>query len=160
PKPGLQAVAHAPFTHATVEFACAVHTVPQAPQLFASVTSEVSQPFAFIWSQSAYPVLQARPQAPAAHTGVLLASVAQALPQAPQFARSVLGLTQAGPHAVSPFGHAHAPAAQNWPIGHALPQPPQFAASVAVLTHCPPQSMRLAGHWHLPAVHRVCAGQR
>ncbi len=68
----------------------------------------------------------------------------QTLPQRPQFAPSLCGLTHAPTppspadgQNICPAEHAHEPAMQGWPAGQRLPQRPQFALSVRGLTHAP-----------------------
>ena len=72
--------------------------------------------------------------APLAHA----CPVGQRLPQAPQFAGSVLESTQAwaptGPQRESPVGQPQADALQTWPGGQLTPHAPQFLGSVVVFT--------------------------
>ena len=75
-------------------------------------------------------VVAAHEHAPPAH----VADAAQALPHAPQWARSVARLTHAPPQSACPAGHTHAPPAQLIAAAQALPQLPQWARSVARLT--------------------------
>jgi hypothetical protein len=58
--------------------------------------------------------------------------MAQAVPQAPQFAVLVWRFTQAPPQADCPVGHArwHIPMVQVSPVAQAVPQAPQFVALV------------------------------
>jgi hypothetical protein len=57
---------------------------------------------------------------------------AQALPQAPQLARSLCRSRHAPPHSVCPSRQltTHAPRSQMRPLGQALPQAPQLARSL------------------------------
>jgi hypothetical protein len=52
------------------------------------------------------------------------------LAQAPQFAASVIVLTQTPEQVLCPAAQPHAPLLQAWPPAHLLPQNPQFVASV------------------------------
>ena len=62
---------------------------------------------------------------------------AQAVPQAPQFARSVVRSRQLSEHSVRPTPHdvSHRPRLQTSPGTHALPHAPQLEGLLAVLTH-------------------------
>jgi hypothetical protein len=65
----------------------------------------------------------------------------QVTPQAPQFLRSVLVLTQAPLHSVSPAAQPlmHCPFKHASEPRHALPQPPQFIGSTRGSTQALPQ---------------------
>ena len=123
-KPRAQVNPHAPAAQVGAAFARAGHTVPHAPQFVTAVRVSTSQPSARAPSQSANPAVQARPHAPAVHTGAALAGVAQAVAQAPQWASDVR-VSTSQPFAASPSQSAkpaaqakpHAPAAQ---VGVAL----------------------------------------
>src|SRR4051812_19197351 len=84
PKPVAHTRPHAPNVQTAVECGPEAHPLPQPLQLFASVTIEVSQPFALSASQSAKPEAHESPQALAAHTGAALGPPAQTFPQVPQ----------------------------------------------------------------------------
>jgi hypothetical protein len=73
---------------------------------------------------------------------------AQAVPQLPQFALSLLVSTHAPVQLVRPVAHvvAHVPPLQTCPAAHAFPQPPQFAGSLAGSLHLPEQSSVPVGH--------------
>lgn len=94
PKPAVQAAtAQAAMVQVAVALA-RTQRRPQAPQLFTLEKRSISQPLAGRRSQSAKPVLHAPTvQAPAVHEAVALAS-AQVLPQAPQLAVVVVGVSQ------------------------------------------------------------------
>ena len=76
----------------------------------------------------------------------------QALPQVPQFARSVCVLTQLLPHFVSDPLQLSLQlfCEQTWPFAHALPHVPQLFPSDARSTQLAPQAVRDAGHAHVP----------
>jgi hypothetical protein len=61
-----------------------LQTLPQRPQ-FIVVSSELSQPFAALRSQSAKPALHAYAHAPIEQAGVVFGLATQAVPQEPQF---------------------------------------------------------------------------
>src|SRR5689334_11817535 len=79
---------HTPDAQPEVPFAIAGHTVPHAPQLFASLTTLTSQPFAADLSQSAKPDLQAAAQVKFAQLAVAFAGIGHVFPQPPQFITS------------------------------------------------------------------------
>src|SRR5512140_3605744 len=85
--PGLQVIPHRPAVQVAVPFV-ELQAVPQAPQWSGSVSRFDSHPVATFASQSANPVLQAIAQVPASQLGVPFV-LEQALPQEPQWARSV-----------------------------------------------------------------------
>jgi hypothetical protein len=72
---------------------------------------------------------------------VQVAVVGQALPQAPQFARSVWRSLQTPLQLVWPVGQ-QSPFEQAVPVPQVIPQPPQLASSVFVSTQDPPQFTR------------------
>ena len=81
-----EAIVHAPLVQAAVALA-RLQTVPQAPQLFRSFDSGVSQPFEGLPSQSPKPEPQVGehlPPEPEATHAVEPCSFVQAAPQAPQ----------------------------------------------------------------------------
>ena len=89
--PALQvAITQAPAVHPDVAFA-RLHTVPQAPQLLAVVLVLVSQPLTMLLSQLPYGAVQVMPQLPLPQNGAPFVLL-QPVPQAPQFAKSVLKL--------------------------------------------------------------------
>jgi hypothetical protein len=69
--------------------------------------------------------------------------VAQAFPQAPQFAGLVAVSTQVPPQSVVPVGQPQAPPMQTLPPLQVVPQAPQLALSDLVSTHEPPQLVRV-----------------
>ncbi len=81
-----------------------------------------------------------RAHVPAAHTR----PAAQALPQAPQLARSVSAETQRPPQTTWPVGHWvwQVPITQASARPQARPQEPQLAGSSCRLTQLPPQVVR------------------
>jgi hypothetical protein len=147
-KPVLHAIPHVPALHVAVAFAPPGHVRPHTPQLAVDVRVSASHPLAAFMSQSPKPVLQARPQRPAAHVADAFAPLAQAVPQELQLRASVLSATSqplAGFVSQSPK-----PGLQVYPqrpvahvrvalitAGHALPHAPQsvtsFCVSVQVL---------------------------
>ena len=107
PYPALQLpMPHAPPTHAAVEFAYAVQTVPQAPQLVTVVRRSTSHPSERVWLQSPKPGSHdARPQTPAVHPGSPLGGVVQRIPHVPQLVGSVWVATHAPEQSVVPPEH-------------------------------------------------------
>jgi hypothetical protein len=80
----------------------------------------------------------------------------------PQFAGSVMVLTQAVPQVVAPAGQPHTPAVQACPLGQALPHAPQLSGSLPIVfTHAPPgQAVKAHVAEHIPAEQNgVAAGQ-
>jgi len=75
-KPGSHAVAQRAIAHDALAPGPARQAVPQAPQCIGLVAVLASQPLAALPSQSAKPMLQVRPQLPAAHAGVALVAPA------------------------------------------------------------------------------------
>lgn len=89
PPPPPQLVNPAPHTQALpVHDASATQTTPHAPQLALSVASAASHPVPGRPSQSAKPMLQVKPHAPAVHEFIALAAL-QTRPHIPQFATAV-----------------------------------------------------------------------
>ena len=113
-KPVAQTGTHAPATQAfALVEGLVAQTRAQAPQFEAEVRVSTSQPFEGSPSQSAKPVAQAGTQAPETHAlAVVPTLVAQAAPQAPQWAVEVCVSTHAPPQRESPAAHAQAPIAQ------------------------------------------------
>ncbi len=132
-----------PAKHPGAPFACIVQATPHAPQL-PIVVSAVSQPFATMPSQSAYPVSH-RPivQCSATHAGSAWGRLHR-IPQVPQLSGSVETWTHDAPHRVSLGSQFAAQALREHTIvpTHAFPQRPQFAPSVARLASHP-----VAGLW-------------
>jgi hypothetical protein len=154
---------HAPLVHTLPD----AHALPHRPQLFGSVETLVSHPFADTPSQSAKPDEHTTPHRPAAHTALAFGSVAQTTPHPPQFDGSYIRFAQ---YVGAPAGHgvknappqsiAHMPLEQICPVGHVRPHAPQFALSVCVLTQCAlaplPHSVCIAAHGvdaQCPATH-------
>jgi hypothetical protein len=84
---------HMLLAHEAIALAYGPQTLPHIPQWFGSISVEVHEPMQFVWPArhegTHMPMSQTRP-------------AAQALPHAPQLARSVWRLVQAAgiPHAV------------------------------------------------------------
>jgi hypothetical protein len=118
--PAGQTTEQAPDWHRAVAPPPAVQALPQVMQLAVSVARLASQPLAGSRSQSPKPALQlATPQVAIEQLAVPLAAVHRR-PQAPQFAASDWGFTQAPPQHDSP-------------VPQRRPQAPQLLASVSVL---------------------------
>jgi hypothetical protein len=83
PKPGRHANAHAPAMQSAAAFAGAEQVMPHAPQ-FVALLSEASHPFIGVSSQSPNPALHANPHVAPVHVADAFATVAHALPHAPQ----------------------------------------------------------------------------
>ena len=117
------------------------HALPQRPQLEFEVLRFTSQPSVATPLQSAKPVLQVKPHAPAEHVDVALARVGHTLPQRPQLVGSVERVEHDRVHMVWPAPHVarQVPSPQSWPAVHARPHEPQLAGSLAVTTHAVPQ---------------------
>ena len=163
--PALQApITHAPAAHVAAALAKR-HTLPHAPQLFASVPRTlVSQPLLAVPSQSAKPALHP----PTTHRldehalTLTLASEHRA-PHAPQLAGSEAVLTQSPEQSVVPETQevAQLPAVQTWPEAQVVAQVPQCALSpLTLVSHpfagLPSQSANPAAHMpsvHAPATH-------
>ncbi len=121
------------------------HAAPHRPQLLAEVRVSTSQPSSTRPLQSAKPASQEAMHMPRAHTGVPLATVAHAAPQAPQWV-TVTRVSTSHPSSDRPLQSAkevaqvtaHRPASQAGdalaPVGHALPQAPQWLVDARVLT--------------------------
>ena len=148
-KPGEHEYMHAPAAHEATVLGRGAHARPQPPQWATVLVVLTSQPLAAFMSQLAKPVLHVpTPQVPIAHAAVPLAGVAQALPQAPQWA-SVLARVVSQPlaallsqlprpaaHIVTahvPLLHAFVPPGSVQRVPHAL----QLFTSVRVLTSQP-----------------------
>lgn len=78
----------------------------------------------------------------------------QLLPQAPQFALSVVRLTHVVSHFVWSAGHcaAQVPLKQTWPAAQDAPQEPQCCTSLLVSTQVPLQFVAPAAQAQLPSV--------
>jgi hypothetical protein len=131
PKPPLHASEHVPPTHRAVPFAPPGHATPQRPQCAGFIVSAVSQPLASIVSQLPKPRLHVEPQALAVQVGLALGRAGQVIPQPPQLAGSVAGVTQLAPQSicVAPHVDTHMPTigSHTVPAAHGRPQAPQFA---------------------------------
>jgi hypothetical protein len=79
--------------HVAVWFGPPAHTVPHAPQLFASERSGVSHPLVALPSQLPYPKPQVKPQVPAVHVGDAFARAGHAPPHTLQFSGFVCRFT-------------------------------------------------------------------
>jgi hypothetical protein len=101
-KPAVQAPLHTPEVQVWLTMWLLEQTVPQFPQLFGSVLTLTSQPFAVTLSQFENPALQAAMvQAPPEQAGVPL-GVEHRLPQEPQLLTSLLRLRQMPPQLTWP----------------------------------------------------------
>jgi hypothetical protein len=148
-KPALQVALHAPATQAAVVPGRTGHTTPQPPQLL-TLDVLASQPLAALPSQSAVPLAQRKPQAPAAQTVAAPGRVGHARPHAPQLVTLVARFTSqplaglrsqsAKPEAQT---KAQAPAAQTAvafaPAEQETAHEPQCVGSLPVFTQAPPQ---------------------
>ncbi len=123
----------------------AAQALPQAPQLLRSIwgfvqkrTPPASAPPSPPPPHCARPAPHSSVQRPMEHTS----PAAQAVPQAPQLARSVCRSTQRPLHAACPVGQPiwHCPATHTWVRAQAVPQAPQWSALDCVSTHAPPQA--------------------
>ena len=105
----------------------------QRPQCTESLLRFRSQPLVATPSQLSKPGLQIMPHRPAPHVGEAFARGAQALPQAPQFVRSVRRSTQVEPQGVVPAAQesTHAPRSHRSPDRQRAPQVEQLALSLA-----------------------------
>ncbi len=83
--PGLHVKPQLPLVHVAVPLAIVAHAAHE-PQWAGSVLRLASQPFAGLPSQSAKPVLQLNPHAPAAHVADALARALHTMPQPPHAA--------------------------------------------------------------------------
>jgi hypothetical protein len=146
--PAAQDSTHWPLVHTCP----AAHALPQAPQLSRSVrvlaqygappASTPASPWA---PQRASMGPHSSAQRPMAHT----CPAGHALPQAPQWARSVSVLTHTLLlQRVCVPGQlcTQAPALHTWPAAQALPHAPQCWALVRVSTQAPPQANCGAAH--------------
>jgi hypothetical protein len=138
-KPEVHApMVHTPDTHVDAALAKRQRLL-HAPQLFASVAVEVSQPAAVL--QSPKPARHAVwTHVADTHCDTALAKApVHERAQAPQLALSLCALTQTvvvpDVQRVRPVGHTHAPPEQNWPAGQMVPQAPQLFESVWRLKH-------------------------
>jgi hypothetical protein len=82
---------------------------------------------------------------PLLQVAVALGGVWQTAPQAPQWFRSVLVLTQLPLHSVWPLGQAQWLPEQIWPPVQALPQLPQLPGLLVRSTQAPPQLVSPCG---------------
>jgi hypothetical protein len=142
PQPDVQVGTHRPFWHCVDPWPFE-QTVPQAPQLFTSVSRVVSQPLGPLPSQLPQPAVHDGTQAPLVQA-VLPCALAQAVPQAPQFVVVVSGASH--PSAVValqlPYPELHVEIAQLpaeqvavafW-SEHGTPQAPQFDVLVSAVS--------------------------
>lgn len=81
------------------------HTVPHAPQ-FIALSSDASQPFAALPSQSPKPLRHVYAQRPIAQFTVEFVRPAHTIPHAPQLFASVVVSMHAPPQRICPEGHA------------------------------------------------------
>ena len=89
-KPGLQAPLQVPAPQVGELMWAFEQVTPQPPQFAGLLCVFTSQPFVvLLLSQSAKPVLQAPPQAPAVQVAVVMLALEQRRPQVPQFVASV-----------------------------------------------------------------------
>ena len=109
---------HFPAAQAAVPFAGGGHTLPQAPQFFASVPVLISQPSFVLLLQSAKPARHL------SNTHWLLMHLLIAP-----------GMLQ--------FWQVHELLMQTRPLPQAMPQPPQFFTSVPVATSQPSAALLL-----------------
>lgn len=101
-KPAVQAPLHTPEAQLWMAMWLLEQTVPQLPQLFGSVLTLTSQPFAVTLSQFENPALQAAMvQVPLAQEDVALGAEHR-LPQEPQLLTSLLRLRQVPPQLTWP----------------------------------------------------------
>jgi hypothetical protein len=119
------------------------HTMPQAPQLFTSLSRGLQEP-----PQQVAPAPHLVPQAPQ-----LLGSVVVLMHTAPPMAGHELGPTagqpgsvmlpwqqvEGGKHGVMGAMGVHTPLVHVLPLGHTVPHAPQLLASIVVLVQLPPQ---------------------
>jgi hypothetical protein len=135
-----------------------LQTVPQAPQLWASLALLISHPLASWPSQSRHPVshvptvqrLMAQPRDPCG-------TLTHTLSQLPQWSGSVAVFAQEVPQATSGSVQlaAHWLFVHTRPPAQGIPQPPQFLTSVLVLISQPlaalaSQSLYPGSHWPMP----------
>jgi hypothetical protein len=168
PKPVVQpASAHEPALHAAVPFAYE-HDRPHIPQWLVEV-SGVSHPLLALPSQSPKPALHVYLQLEAEHEAVELARAGHALPQEPQWLRSVAVSTQDIPQRTRPPAHplTHRPVIAlhtGEAPEHEAPHEPQFEAVPSgvsqPLAALPSQFAKPGLHApiaHPPAVHTAVA---
>jgi hypothetical protein len=133
-----------------------LHTLPQVPQFESSASVLTHAP-----EQRLNPVAHTVPQVLAAQVAVPFVTLGQAVPQAPQLFRSVLGSTQAAPQRMKGAVHwkPQLVAQVGVPLGGALqivPHFPQFEVSLPRSTQEPLQSVlspQSVAHW--PAIHTL-----
>jgi len=152
--PVLHANPHVLAPHVGCAFCTAVlHTSPQLPQLFRSVTVSAHS-VGLAVGHAVNPALQFRVHAPEAHAGkpVPVVGPGHVLPHAPQFVASCCSSTHAVGtavgHPVKPPLHvkphsltAHVGCAFGTELGHVTPQPLQSFALLVVSTHVPLHSV-------------------
>jgi hypothetical protein len=133
----LQVSEHAPAVQLAVACAPPEQLWPHVPQFVTEVFVFVSQPFAYIESQSANPPPQLRTvHLAAVHVADPFATV-HTFPHDPQFATLVWVSAHVEPHrislAVQPLEHAYVPldCIEHVGVGsvHVVPHAPQFAPS-------------------------------
>jgi hypothetical protein len=143
-KPGRQLIPHEPAMQTGVEFAGVAQTLPQVPQLVASVWVARQTPEQAVW-----PAGQAGVHVLATQDVVPPAGGTHTLPQLPQLLLSVVVARQVPPQFCCPAGQAgtHAPATQvtEPPTGavQGMLQPPQWATVLVVLTSQPSPTVPL-----------------
>src|SRR5690606_1448640 len=124
---------------------------------FTETTSPPSPPVV-VFTPS--PLTEAQPtSSPVPCTGLqvplLQPPLAQALPQLPQFAGSLMVSTQPSLHSVCPPLHWQDAFTQLWPLSHDSSQEPQCAGSWLTLRHCSLQNSWPCGQTQEPAL-QVC----
>lgn len=145
PSQSAKPVAHAPIAQRPPAQVAAAFVkaqrAPHAPQFVALVAVAVSHPFAAAPSQSLNPAVHANPHTPPVQVAVAFGAVAQTFPHAPQFARSVPGVTQRPAQAVVGLAHTsvHTPAMHDSPTPQARPHAPQLSESMRRSAHETPQ---------------------
>jgi hypothetical protein len=143
---GSHAQLHIPMAQVAMALARIEQAVPQAPQLFGSVSVLVHDAPHWVIPIS-HDVLQLPiEQTPDAH----------GLPQLPQLLGSVCRLVQLVPpspmQSVEPPAHVHMEEAHIVPIVHAVLHPPQFALSVTVSTQLVPHAVGVDPEQLLPGI--------
>ena len=91
--PASQVITQRPALHAAIEFAGALHNIPQPPQCALLTLVSVSQPFIALPSQLANPALHAAPQTPNVHDAAPFAGTGHTVPHVPQLTGLVFVLT-------------------------------------------------------------------
>lgn len=131
-------VTHVPF----MQTMPALQTWPQAPQLFGSEVINVSQPFAGLPSQSAYPDRHAwTSHTPATQVAVAFGN-AQTLPHVPQLFGSVETLMQLVPHWTVPAGQVvHVPFTQVEPAAQHVVTPLTDVQTWLAVQQTPPAQL-------------------